>query len=155
MKRDSEIVATQLAGDFVLPRDPRQKCVFIAGGIGITPFRSMIKYLLDIRQRRSIILFYSVKTVDEIVYKDIFDQAVKELGIKIVYSVTDTKNLPAYWTGKTGRITLEMLKAEIPDYRKCEFYISGPDAMVDTFKENLNKLGIKGSQIKLDYFAGL
>ncbi len=49
-------------GDFTLPEDPRQKLVFIAGGIGITPFRSMIKYLIDTRQRRPITVFYANKT---------------------------------------------------------------------------------------------
>ena len=154
MKRDTPIVATGLGGDFVLPKNPRQKLVFIAGGIGITPFRSMIKYLLDIRQRRPIVLFYSVKTVAEIAYKDIFDQAVRELGIKVIYAVTDPSNIPAAWTGKIGRISVEQLKAEVPDYRRSEFYISGPDAMVDGFKDSLSQLGIKGSQIKTDYFAG-
>ena len=154
MKRDTLIVVTALSGDFVLPKNPRQKLVFIAGGIGITPFRSMIKYLLDIRQRRPIILFYSVKSVAEIAYKDIFDLAARELGIKVIYAVTDTTNIPAAWTGKIGRITVEQLKAEVPDYRRSEFYISGPDAMVDGFKESLSQLGIKGSQIKTDYFPG-
>src|ERR1700709_894999 len=86
MDQHTEIVAGQLAGDFVLPRDPQQKCVFIAGGIGITPFRSMIKYLLDTGQHRPIVLFYASKTVSEFVYQDIFDQAQRELGIKTMYS---------------------------------------------------------------------
>src|SRR6266545_4588090 len=69
MDAHGQIVAAQLAGDFVLPDDPQQKCVFIAGGIGITPFRSMLKYLVDARQPRPIVLFYANRTVDEIVYK--------------------------------------------------------------------------------------
>src|SRR5665647_631894 len=52
MKQDQEIVASQLAGDFTLPQDKNKKLVFIAGGIGITPFRSMIKYMLDKKEKR-------------------------------------------------------------------------------------------------------
>lgn len=52
-----KIITAQIAGDFTLPSDPAQKLVFIAGGIGITPFRSMLKYLLDTKQRRDIVLF--------------------------------------------------------------------------------------------------
>src|SRR5258708_34079548 len=55
----STIVAGQVAGEFTLPKDPQKKLVFIAGGIGITPFRSMVKYLLDRDEKRAITLFYS------------------------------------------------------------------------------------------------
>ena len=84
MDGQTEIVAAQLAGDFVLPSDPAQPCVCIAGGIGITPFRSMLKYLLDTRQRRPITLFYANRRVDDIVYRDVLDQAYYDLGIKTI-----------------------------------------------------------------------
>jgi ferredoxin-NADP reductase len=152
---DREIVASQLAGDFVLPSDPRQKCVFIAGGIGITPFRSMIKYLLETHQRRSIVLFYANKRAEEIVYKEVFDRAEKELGLKTIYTVTDKRNLPPYWDGKVGRITPQWIKKYVPGYKNCVFYLSGPIGMINSFKETLRLLGIKSSQIKVDYFSGL
>ena len=155
MNNGDEIVAAQLAGDFVLPKDPRQKCVLIAGGVGVTPFRSMIKYLLDTRQRRPITLLYANKSVDDILYKDIFDRAEHELGIRTIYTVTDTDNLPASWTGQTGRITPKMIKSLVPDYRRCIFYISGPKGMVDLFKESLGSMRIRNSQIKTDFFSGL
>ncbi len=154
LKRDEPVLAAQLSGDFVLPRDPRQKIVLIAGGIGITPFRSMLKYLLDKKQRRPVTVFYSVKTADEIVYRDVLDQAARELGIRVIYNITDTQNVPATWKGNVGRITLEQIKAELPDLAHSYFYISGPDAMVDGFKASLSQLGVHSSQIKLDYFAG-
>jgi len=129
--------------------------VLIAGGVGITPFRSMIKYLLDTHQRRLITLFYANKTIADITYKDIFDRAQQELGIQIIYSVTDSNNLPSYWKGTTGRITPELIKNKVPDYRQCIFYISGPKGMVDSFKESLNQMKIPSSQIKTDFFSGL
>ena len=155
MRPGDEIIAGQVAGDFVLPRDPRQKCVLIAGGVGVTPFRSMLKYLLDTHQRRPVTLFYANKTVGEIAYKDVFDRASHELGIPVVYSVSDTSNLPASWTGITGRITPDLIRKMVPDYRRCMFYISGPKSMVDSFKESLEKMHIRNSQIKTDYFSGL
>ena len=155
MDQDTEIVAGQLAGDFVLPRDLRQKCVFIAGGIGITPFRSMIKYLLDTGQSRPIVLFYAGKTANEFVYQDIFDQAQQELGIKTIYSVTDPRRLPLAWTGKVGRITPQLIRSQVPDYLECVYYISGPQTMVDSFKNVLSEMGITPSHIKTDLFPGL
>jgi ferredoxin-NADP reductase len=155
MNTGDEIVAGQVAGDFVLPKDPRQKVVLIAGGVGVTPFRSMIKYLLDTNQRRPITLFYSNKNINDIVYKDVFDRASHELGLQVIYTVTDTANLPSYWNGTTGRITPQLIRSKVPDYRRCLFCISGPRGMVDLFKENLNQMHVRSSQIKTDYFSGL
>src|SRR5665213_3089003 len=59
---DTFIVASQLAGDFVMPKDPTKQLVFIAGGIGVTPFRSMVKYLLDKNDTRKVTLLYSART---------------------------------------------------------------------------------------------
>lgn len=150
-----EIVAAQVAGDFTLPADPRQKCVFIAGGIGITPFRSMVKFLLDTHQPRPIVLLYANRSAQEIVYKDVFDQAQQQLGIKTIYTVTDERTLPPFWKGRVGRITPQMIQAEIPDYLHCVFYISGSQNMVESFRAMLAQLGVSASRIKTDFFAGL
>jgi ferredoxin-NADP reductase/Na+-translocating ferredoxin:NAD+ oxidoreductase RnfD subunit len=155
MDEHTEIVAGQLAGDFVLPRDPQQKCVFIAGGIGITPFRSMIKYLLDTHQQRPIVLLYASRSASRFVYQDVFAQAQRELGLKTIYRVTDPAGAPAAWNENAGRITPELIKREIPDYRDCVYYISGPPTMVASFKHALGELGIAARQIKTDLFPGL
>ncbi len=155
MDKNTEIVASQLAGDFVLPDDPEQKVVLVAGGIGITPFRSMIKYLLDNRQRRPVTVFYTATTINDFVFKDVFDRAQHELGIKTIYTVTDNHNLPSSWTGKVGRINPEMIRSVVPDYRSCLFYVSGSRGMVDSMKDTLRRLGVASHQVKTDYFAGL
>ncbi len=155
MKKDTEIIAAQLSGDFVLPDDLNQKVVLLAGGIGVTPFRSMIKNLLDNKQRRPLTLIYTAPAANNFVYKDVFDRAQIELGIKTIYSVTDNDNLPADWKGQVGRITPQMIKSAVPDYRNCIFYISGPRGMVDSLRDTLHKLGVLSFQIKTDYFAGL
>ncbi len=155
MKPGEEIIAGQVAGDFVLPRDRHQKIVLIAGGVGVTPFRSMIKYLLDTQQKRPVVLFYATKSINDIIYKDIFDRAQHELGIQTIYTVTETENLPSYWAGATGRVTPDLIRKKVPDYGKCQFYISGPKGMVDSFKESLAEMNVPNSQIKTDYFQGL
>src|SRR5258707_9859076 len=129
-QRNSETGAPQLGGDFTLPADPNKRLVFIAGGIGITPFRSMIKYLLDKRQKRPITVFYANRTVNEIVYKDVLDQAQKYLGIKTIYTLTDTSQIPAEWTGQVGYITGKMLRKQVPYFRYCIYYQSDPNYMV-------------------------
>ena len=148
-----KIIASQLAGDFVLPEDKDKKLVFIAGGIGVTPFRSMIKHLLDIKEKRDIVLLYSNKTPTDIIYKDIFDRAEQELGVKTIYTVTD-KPCPKDWTGANCFIDEVLIKKIVPDYKERTFYLSGPQAMVAACDEILRKMGVKKSRIKNDFFPG-
>jgi glycine betaine catabolism B len=127
------------AGDFVLPDDPKQKLAFIAGGIGVTPYCSMIKYLLDRSETRDITLLYSERTQDELVYTEIFKQARTRLDAKVVYVL---QKPPAGWRGRTGYVTSAIIKAEIPDYSERLFYLSGPLAMITSVKAALGELGI-------------
>lgn len=152
LKRNCTIVASHIAGDFTLPKDKRKKIAFIAGGIGITPFRSMVKYLLDTKDKRDIIVVYTAKNTNDFVYKEIFDAAEKNLGIKVVYAVTALQGIPSKWTGYRGRVTGEMLTKEIPDFQERIFYLSGPNEMIESFQKVLKKMDV--SQIKKDYFPG-
>ena len=151
----AKIMAGQIAGDFTLPRDPRQKLVFIAGGIGITPFRSMLKYLLDMKQRRDIVLLYANRTADEIAYKDILGEAQTKLGIKAFYTLTNTKAIPRNWRGLVGRIDERLIQQAVPDYQERTFYLSGPLDMVRAYEHILKNMGVKRDQIKTDFFPGL
>lgn len=148
------IVASQLAGDFVLPKDSLQKLTFVAGGIGITPFRSMIKYLIDTKNKRDIILLYSNKEVGDIMYKDIFDEAEKSLDIKTIYTLTDTASVPNNWKGLTGRINEKVIQKEVPDFMERIFYLSGPHSAVSAYESVLKNIGVLPSRVKSDYFPG-
>ncbi len=153
MSNGNELVASQLAGDFVMPRDPSKKLVFIAGGIGVTPFRSMVKYLSDKGEKRDIVLLYSNRTADEIAFKEIFDEAGQKFGMKTVYAVTNAdENLPAWCCG--GMINAKMIMESVPDYKERMFYISGPKVMIDAFTITLQGLGVARNKIKTDFFPG-
>lgn len=138
------IAAGQLIGDFTLPKDTSKKLVLIAGGIGITPFRSMIKYLIDTNQKVDIVVVYSTKSSDHFVYRDVFDEAQDKLNIKTIYVETESQ----------GRMNSTRLAKEIPDYRDRTFYISGSHGVVVSFEDVLKQLGISRSQIITDYFPG-
>jgi glycine betaine catabolism B len=155
MDGKTPLIAGQIAGDFTLPADASEKLVFIAGGIGITPFRSMLKYLLDTQQRRDIVLIYANKTAEEIVYRDILDAAHTRLGVKTLYTLTDRAAVPRNWTGFTGRINEQMILRAIPDYDERTYYLSGPPEMVRASEQVLKNMGVSGSRIKKDFFPGL
>ncbi len=138
MNPGDQILAGGLSGDFVLPKDKNKKVVFIAGGIGITPFRSIVKSLADKKETRDITLFYSVADDKDLIYKDIF-KSVKFIPIN---------------TTKQGFITEEMIKKEVPDFKDRTFYISGPPVMVDSYKALVKKLGVSSRNIITDFFSG-
>ncbi|MGH7193525.1 MAG: RnfABCDGE type electron transport complex subunit D [Candidatus Saccharimonadales bacterium] len=154
MDGDTPIVAAQLSGDFTLPQDPAVKLAFIAGGIGVTPYRSMLKYLLDKDERRDVTMLYSAKQAEEVVYKDIFDEARQRLGARITYCLTGGG--PGRDTGhyRHGYIDAQVIEREIPDYEERLFYISGSHDMVNGVRDALHELGVNRSRIKTDFFPG-
>ena len=154
LKNGGIVVASQLAGDFILPKDKNKKLIFIAGGIGVTPFRSMIKYLTDKNEKRDITIFYSNRGAQDIAYKDIFDQAQEKLGIKTVYCLSDASLTPADWSGEKGFVNKAMIEKYAPDFNERMFYISGPRSMILAFDKILKGAGIKKSHIKTDFFPG-
>ncbi len=154
MDESTPIVAGQLAGDFTLPKNPHTKLVFIAGGIGITPFRSMAKYLIDNNEKRDIVLLYSNKNISEIAYEDVFEEARNKLSMKTIFTLTDQESIPRGWSGKVGKIDAKTIQEEVPDYQNRIFYLSGPQAMVKAFDKTLKEMGIPPRHIKKDFFPG-
>jgi glycine betaine catabolism B len=154
MPAGGTILAGELGGDFVLPRDPLRPLAFIAGGIGITPFRSMIKFLVDTGEKRDVVLFYSNYTEDEIVFRDVFDAAEASIGLKAVYTLTDCAKVRPGWSGKRGFIDAAMIRGEVPDCESRLFYVSGSPGMVNTMKRVLREAGVRRGAIRTDYFPG-
>jgi glycine betaine catabolism B len=153
LNSDQSIIATQLAGDFVLPRDLKTKLIFIAGGVGIAPFRSMIRYLIDNALHADIILFYTNKQAEDISFANLLDSA-RQYGVRTIYSLTDTSAVPTNWKGKTGHITIDMIKEEVSDYQKRTYYVSGPQPMVENVKKVLSDIHVSRKKIKTDFFPG-
>lgn len=155
MKPGNTIMASQLAGDFVLPRNKEQKLAFIAGGIGITPFHSMIVDLLNRSERRPIVLFNCSRTNEDFAYTNDFDTAELELGIKTIYVIAEEKSVPTNWKGEKGFLTKDMIIRHAPDYLDRIFYLSGPHSMVVAFENTLQQMGVSRKHIKTDFFPGL
>lgn len=153
MKAGDTVVASQRAGDFVLPRNKKKKLAFIVGGIGVTPFRSMIKYLLDRQEPRSMVLLYSNKTPADVAYKSFFQEAGQKLGLKTVYVFMDRAAAPDM-PGIVSSLDAQTIAREVPDYKERMFYLSGPQGMVTAFDDILRGMGVKENMIKKDYFPG-
>jgi ferredoxin-NADP reductase/Na+-translocating ferredoxin:NAD+ oxidoreductase RnfD subunit len=147
------ILASQLAGDFVLPENKAKPVALIAGGVGITPFRSMAKYLLDRKERRPVGLLYNVNDPAEFAFTDLFKKA-EAVGLKTHYSVSDATKVPVKWNGFSGFIDTKTIQAAFPDYKQRTFYLSGPHAFVQAVRQHLISLGVNHRQIISDFFPG-
>lgn len=134
-------------GDFVLPKLIQTPLIFVAGGIGITPFLSMLQWLTQTHEARPIKLLQAVATEDEIAFQDILDAA----GQHATIVVSDPS--PA-WGGEHGHLSAEMIIGLKQPSDDTLIYVAGPEPLVETLTKDLIKTGVKKNQIVADYFPG-
>lgn len=132
-------------GDFVLPKLIQTPLIFVAGGIGITPFHSMLSWLASSNEERPIRLLYGVRTEDDIIFQDTFDRAKQHATI-VVSDAT-----PA-WGGGRGQLTAELILGLEQPSEDTLIYVSGPEPMVEQLQKELKKAGVKQRQLVLDFF---
>lgn len=151
MQPGDAIYASQLAGDFTIRGSETKQLAFIAGGIGITPFRSMIKNATDLGHKSDIVLLYVVNDADELAYSDEL-LAARAVGIKTYPIVTDL-NYQADGV-VTAKLNQELIAKLIPDFAARTFYVSGSTSIVDAAQSYLQNLGVTRRHIKTDHFSG-
>jgi ferredoxin-NADP reductase/nitrite reductase/ring-hydroxylating ferredoxin subunit len=154
-------------GNFVLHDDYSKPAVLLSGGIGVTPFRSMIKYATDNQLPIRIVMFDSNRNIPNTLYKEELDECLnKNKNLKIVYTITekeDDKQAPSAvgvnneWRGERRRIDEIMLTKHLNDneIKNSIFYICGPPGMVNVMRELLQKsLLIPKDRIRTEEFTG-
>jgi ferredoxin-NADP reductase len=151
LKPGDSLLASLADGGFTLPRRKRAKLAFLAGGIGVTPFRSMIRELIDRGERRDIVMFYANERAADIAYRDTFERAERDLGIRTVYTLAKAGPQPGFHNGLIDR---RLIETEMPDWRERIFYISGPRKMVSAYERLLREMGVPRRRIRLDFFPG-
>jgi len=128
------------------------KIALLSGGIGITPFMSIIKNASDKKFESQITLFYGNRTENDIVFKkELEELAQKNLKLKLVFVVTEAS---PQWKGTTGIITAELVKEQLPDYKENMFYTCGPPGMVSAMEKLIESIGLPKEKIKKELFAG-
>lgn len=140
-------------GRFSIDLENNIPVVMLAGGIGITPFRSMIKFSTDKNLDLPIFLFYSNRTLKDIVFKNQFDQMAKDnKNLKIIYTVTDQQ--PPNWDGELARIDKQMIKKYLDNPITYRYYVCGPIALVDAMIGTLKELNVPEENIHFEKFTG-
>ena len=145
LKPGAEVHMAEPMGDFVLPKLIQTPLVFVAGGIGLTPFHSMAEWLATTGEIRPIKFIYGVRTEDEIIFQDTFQQT----GIEPTVVVSDPS--PA-WGGERGRLSADLILGLEKPSDDTLIYISGPEPMVEALEKDLKKAGIRKDRLVGDFF---
>ena len=139
-------------GGFLLDEKEKEKRVFLAGGIGITPFHSMITYADKKHLSIPITLIVSFSSVEDLVfYEELANIARENPYIKIIYTITHPD---VRWRGETGRISEGLIKKYVSNIFEPQYLIVGPPAMVATMEEIVLKMGVPNERIFIENFTG-
>jgi predicted ferric reductase len=138
-------------GAFSIDRYPAPGYVFIAGGVGITPFVGMLRTLEDRRDARRHRLIYASGRPGSLIFRGELDRLAGVLDLEVVYVLGRP---PEGWQGETGRVDEDLLRRravdDLPDH---VYFICGPDAMMDTVEDALLRLGVPLDDIHSERFA--
>lgn len=149
LKKGDVLQSTGVYGSFVLPKNEADKLVLFAGGIGITPFISQIRSLVNARAERDITLVYAISNVDEAAYLN--ELVASGVKLYIVSNDTGTPSGDVKFI-KSNRVQLDDLEQAGLTVNGSRSYISGPPAFVRSIKHQLSSRQLKS--IKTDYFTG-
>jgi predicted ferric reductase len=137
-------------GVFSIDRKYGQGFVFVAGGIGIAPFRSMLLTMRDRGDRRHVVLFYAAHDQTRIIFARELEALREKLNFDIVYVFEEPR---ADWPGERGQMTVDVLRRHLPSqYRRYGYFVCGPPPMMNTVEGMLVALGVSGAAIDTERF---
>jgi ferredoxin-NADP reductase len=148
----AEVDVEKPKGEFLLPEDTEKDYVFIAGGIGITVFRSMLRYIAQEDLPHRVTLVYSNRDRESTAFYDELRELERTIpGLRVVFTMTDDSG----WDGETRRIDAAMLRDHLgDDLGSFTFFIAGPPKMVDAMETIVSGAGVPEGQIRPARFSG-
>lgn len=151
----TEVVCKGPYGSLTLHEDAARPAVFLTGGIGITPFRSMAAQAAQAQSPHAIHLFYSNRRPEDAAFLD--ELAALETAnqnYRFIGTMTAMAQSHRAWAGATGYINKEMLAQHLADLRAPLYYIAGPRPLVSAMKTLLDEVGVTPEAIRAEEFAG-
>jgi ferredoxin-NADP reductase len=143
------------SGDLILQNDFTRTAAFLAGGIGITPFRSIVHWAAKDKLSNRIVLFYSNRRPEDAPFLAELQSLERDNPkYKLIASMTEMEKSQQPWNGETGLINQEMLGRHLKGATSPIYYIAGPPAMVKGLHEMLSKAGIIDDDIRVEEFGG-
>jgi ferredoxin-NADP reductase len=141
-------------GEFFL--EPGRPAVMVAGGIGVTPFRSMLRFATDTGLEKPLVLVDSNKSPERIVFRKELDElARRNRGIRILHTITEPSDGGERWTGRTGRVDADLLRDALRGVRHPLVYLAGPPGFVRANRKLLlDEIHISEADVRTDEFEG-
>ncbi len=137
-------------GRFSFLNHDAQDFVFIAGGIGITPFMSMLRYMYDNKLERNVTLIWGNKTEDDIVFRAELEKMSAEMSsLKVVHIMSRQED----WPGERGYVDADKLGKLIDSFQVGQFFLCGPPVMMNILEKTLRDLGVSKKRIHYERFA--
>jgi ferredoxin-NADP reductase len=131
--------------------DETTPLLLVAGGSGVVPFRSILRRRLDLDGTAPVRLLYSARSVPDIIYKRELDQ--QPAGVEVIYTLT--RQQPAGWTGRSGRVNKTMLAEVAWDPGQAPLaFVCGPTPFVEAVASSLVSLGYPAQHVKTERFGG-
>jgi len=148
----TEVDVEQPKGDWALPPETDRPYVFVAGGIGITVFRSMLRYIADEQLPYRVTLLYSNRDRESTAFVDELQELERTVpDLRIVYTMTDDPG----WEGETRRIDSNFLRDHVGDELLTSTYlVAGPPALVEAVVAALDEAGVPEDQVRPERFSG-
>lgn len=155
LSEGSEISLDGPFGSFTLHENASRPAAFLAGGIGITPFRSMIRDAAARGLPHELYLFYSNRRPEDSAFlAELASHAKAHPQFHLVATMTDMEKSAQPWDGEQDYIDAAMLARHVPRSAAPVYYLAGPPAMVTALREMLKSAGISGDDIRFEDFAG-
>lgn len=153
MPLGGEVVIRDATGHFVLPEDERREIVFLAGGIGITPVRSILRQAATKKRRNPLTLFYSNRHPEDAPFCEEM-QSLPGLNYRCIDTLTQNDAV-CEWQEESGYICADMLKKYLTEVSGALYYVVGAPGFTDAMEKMLTALGVSRESIKKDPFTGL
>lgn len=142
-------------GDFTLHKNEARPAIFLVGGIGITPFRSILKDAERNKLPHKLYLFYSNRRPEDAAFlEELQAMPVQNSNLTFVPTMTDMAKSSRPWDGETGYITMDLIRKYAPDAANAVYYTAGPQKMVAAMRQLLVDAGVSEDDIKTEEFAG-
>jgi len=155
MPLGTDVKMDSAMGSFTLHKNSAKPAVFLAGGIGITPFSSIVRQADHDRAPHKLYLFYSNRRPEDAPFIEVLQDLEKtNPNFRFIATMTEMPRSKKTWKGETGRINKEMLSKHLNDLRGPIYYIAGPPAMVSGMRKMLVECGVDEDDIRTDEFAG-
>ena len=143
------------SGSFVLHGKSEKPAVFLAGGIGITPFLSIIRQAGHDQSPHHMYLFYSNRRPEDAAFVDLLSEATKRNpNLRLIATMTEMDKSHREWKGETGLINKDMLTKHLPSLQGPNYYLAGPPAMVAAMRRMLIEAGVDKDDIRTEKFSG-